>query len=472
MLNALQQQLSKGQERRQTAPMAAHATLGNIDRDPLELLVASSQGRIERLVPLRYGRMLVSPFTFFRGAAMLQAHDLATTPYSGIIQQICGDAHLANFGGFASPERTLLFDLNDFDETHPGPWEWDLKRLTASFVLASRSSGFSAAAADETIYRLVRSYQHWIGQYAEQGAMQIWYDQISYERLLAHTTDKDARKQLSKEMKRAQKRTHERLLPKISSKVDGRWQINDELPALFHIFGENCIFGAQEREILLGNRQALAQQLFSEYQETISISHRQLLSRFTMQDLACKVVGVGSVGTRCLALLMTDEQDKPLFLQIKEARPSVLAPYVPSGVSAYRNEGQRVVVGKRLMQAFSDIFLGWSSAGNHHFYFRQLRDMKISPAIDSYTPSMMTLYGELCGWVLARAHARSGGFAGEIAGYLGEDDEFAMTMMRYARNYADQSERDYALFQAACKSGRLQAQSEADFVSSISSQAT
>ncbi len=467
MSTAASSQFAQGRARRQQAPLAGHAEPGNIRRDPLPLLEASSAGRIARLVPLRYGRMLVSPFTFFRGAAMLQAHDLAGTPHSGIIQQICGDAHLGNFGGFASPERTLLFDLNDFDETHPGPWEWDVKRLAASFVLAARTGGFSRHSADEIVYRLVRSYQRWMAHYAEKGAMQVWYDRISYERLLDSIDDEHAREVLGREMKKAQKRTHERLLPKIGSKVEGRWQINDELPSLFHIFGENPVFGAEERKMLLGNRQALAQQLYGEYLATISISHRQLLERFSMQDLACKVVGVGSVGTRCLVLLLTDEQDKPLFLQIKEARPSVLAPYVPAGVSPYANEGQRVVVGKRLMQAFSDIFLGWSHAGGHHFYFRQLRDMKISPAIERYSPTVMALYGELCGWVLARAHARSGGFAGEISGYLGRDDEFASALVRYAAAYADQSERDYELFRAACLSGRLEAQSEDDFVAAM-----
>ncbi|WP_373976290.1 DUF2252 domain-containing protein [Chitinibacter sp. SCUT-21] len=463
-----QQQYERGKQLRAQAPLASHSDVGNVQRNVLDLIKASSQGRIVRLVPLRYGRMLASPFSFFRGSAMLQAHDLAATPFSGVIQQICGDAHLANFGGFASPERTLLFDLNDFDETHPGPWEWDIKRLVASFVLASRTSGFAAHVADDIVYRLVSSYQRWMLEYSKKGAMQIWYDRISYERLLDHIDDQNARKVLKKEMKKALNRTHERLLPKIGKKVDGYWRINDALPSLFHIFEDNRIFGPEEREILLGNKQALAEQLFSEYLNTISISHRHLLDRFTTQDLVCKIVGVGSVGTRCLAQLLSDEQDQPLFLQIKEARASVLAPYVPhTAISSYVNQGQRVVVGQRLMQAFSDIFLGWSNAGGHHFYFRQLRDMKISPAIERYNPTIMGLYGDLCGWVLARAHARSGGFASEIAGYIGMDDEFATALVRYANAYSAQCEKDYEVFKSACKTGRLFAQSEDEFLNAL-----
>ncbi|MBE9609274.1 DUF2252 domain-containing protein [Chitinilyticum piscinae] len=455
--------LARARLRRAEVPPASHSAVGAVERDPLPLLHASSGGRIARLVPLRYGRMRSSPFAFFRGSAMLQAHDLAATPYSGIIQQLCGDAHLANFGGFASPERTLLFDLNDFDETHPGPWEWDLKRLAASFVLAARYRSVSRGRIDDILDRLGRSYREHMREYAGMSALDVWYDRISYERLLERIDDADAHELVKKSMKKASKRTHERLLPKIAGKVDGGWRINDELPSLFHIFEAQTLFSEEERRVLLGSRLALRQKLFDEYLQTISISHRELLQRFSMQDLVCKVVGVGSVGTRCMVLLLTDAQEQPLFLQIKEARPSVLAPYVPQGRSEYANEGQRVVVGKRLMQAYSDIFLGWSHAGEHHFYFRQLRDMKISLDIDNFTAPLLEEYAGLCGWVLARAHARSGGLAGEIAAYLGGDDAMVDALRQYALAYADQAERDYAVFDAACCRGEFVALDDGEF---------
>ncbi|XZG69363.1 DUF2252 domain-containing protein [Chitinibacteraceae bacterium HSL-7] len=454
---------SQARERRRLAPLAGFRDIGAVERDPLPLLEASSQGRIARLVPLRYGRMRASPFAFFRGSAMLQAHDLAPTPYSGIIQQICGDAHLANFGGFASPERTLLFDLNDFDETHPGPWEWDVKRLAASFVLAGRVNGFAAPRIEAALDHLAQSYRERLQEYAQMSALDVWYDRISYERMLDAIDDEDARARVKKAMKKAAKRTHERLLPKIGSKESGSWRINEQLPSLFHMFESQSLFSADERRVLLGDRNALRQKLFDGYLDTISISHRELLARFAMQDLVCKVVGVGSVGTRCMVLLLTDPQDHPLFLQIKEARPSVLAPFVPEGATPYSNQGQRVVVGKRLMQAFSDVFLGWSHTGDYHFYFRQLRDMKIAFDLESFTPTLLEQYAGLCGWVLARAHARSGGQAAGIAAYLGDDDAFAQALRGYALAYADQAERDYERFNAACASGRLPAMTEGDF---------
>jgi uncharacterized protein (DUF2252 family) len=470
---SLKERFERGRALRKTTPRGSHEAIGATAagasrRDPIALLKASSKGRVERLVPLRYGRMLASPFAFFRGTAMLQARDLAATPHTGLVQQINGDCHLMNFGGFATPERNLIFDLNDFDETHPGPWEWDVKRLAASFIVAARHLGFSARSGDEAVLAAMRSYQSHMAEYAEMGALDIWYDRIGFDRLLKAFDDDEARDRIKRGMAKAKRRTHEFLLPKIGHKVDGQWTLNDSPPGLFHIHGDSTLFGAEDDWMQLGNWRALSDKLYNEYLVTLSSSHKRLLDNFAMRDLAFKVVGVGSVGTRCLVLLMIDAQGHALFLQIKEARRSVLESYAPSGKSAFKHEGRRVVAGQRMMQASSDPFLGWSTGpSGRHFYFRQLRDMKVSPEIETYDEKLLGLYAGLCGWVLARGHARAGGSAPEISAYLGNGEQFSEALVNYANGYADQVQRDFDVFRSACRTGRLRAQTEADFSADI-----
>lgn len=446
---------------RRQVPRREQAAIGNIDRDPVELLEINSAGRIERLVPLRYGRMIESPFAFYRGSAIIQAHDLAGTPNSGLILQICGDCHLANFGGFATPERALLFDLNDFDETSPGPWEWDLKRLAASFVVAARHLQHKRGVAEELVHRAVSSYQTRMAAYAEMGILDIWYERITFDRLLSELTLPEARKRAQRAMERAASRTSEALLPKLSERVGERWMIRDAPPAIFHPGGKNTLLSAEDDWTRRSKTRDGVDKSFKEYLSTLSTDRRQLLSNFTAQDTAFKVVGVGSVGTRCLILLMVDRQGKPLFLQIKEATQSVVARYFKS--PSIEHEGRRVVEGQRLMQAASDLFLGWTNGPlGRHFYMRQLRDMKLSVQIELMDAPMLGEYAALCGWVLARAHAKASGRAREISDYIGRGEQMIDAMVKYSDAYADQVERDYEVFAAACRSGRLEARTDVD----------
>jgi hypothetical protein len=314
----------------------------------------------------------------------------------------------------------------------------------------------------------VNGYARNMARHAEQGALELWYDRITLQDLYDETKSAAGKKRVTRFAEKAQRRIHDMLLPKMGAKVDGRWQLHDAPPALFHIHGNSTLFDAEDDWMQLERWQKLSAKLYGDYLQTLSASHRHLLGAFAQQDMAFKVVGVGSVGTRCLILLMTDAKDKPLFLQLKEASKSVLAPYVPKAKSAYTHEGQRVVAGQRLMQAASDIFLGWAVGPfGRHFYVRQLRDMKISPEIENLDGSMLSGYAWLCGRMLARAHARAGGFAPEISGYIDSGQQFGKALVAYARDYADQVERDFATFRDACRSGRLTAQSEADFCADL-----
>lgn len=460
--------LERGRALRKKVARSAHEKLGNDHRDPIKLLQKSSEGRVPRLVPLRYGRMLASPFAFFRGSAILQAHDLAKTPHTGITQQICGDCHLMNFGGFATPERNLIFDINDFDETHPGPWEWDVKRLAASFNVAARYLGLRNVAADGSVIAALQGYQDNMARYAGMGELALWYEKISVLDTYASSTDKDARKLLSKAMEKAKVRTHDHLLPKMGHHEEGHWVMNDAPPALFHLHGKGSLLEKDDDWQRMESWKPLHEKLFKGYLKTLAPSHQHLLGRFTAQDLAFKVVGVGSVGTRCLVLLLTDAKDQPLFLQIKEASESVLSRYVPDGKCDFQHMGQRVVAGQRLMQSSSDIFLGWSSSPfGRHFYFRQLRDMKVSADIETFDEQLLHRYAHLCGSALARAHARAGGNAARIAGYLGTGTQFAEAIVAYSSACADLVDKDYSAFRKACRSGVLNAQSEADFASDV-----
>jgi uncharacterized protein (DUF2252 family) len=410
-------------------------------KDIVKLLEESDADRIPGLIPVKYQRMAVSPFTFFRGAAILQARDLANAPVSGITVQACGDCHLANFGGFASPERVLVFDINDFDETFPGPWEWDVKRLCASLVLAARDRGFSKPIADEAVRAAAASYRERISEFAEMKVLDIHYAQVSIDALKEHfRKDPDMLARLSAKQKQARSQNSEAVVPKLTTVVDGRREIKDNPPVIYHFHEFSQDFEKQRLKFT------------EEYKKSLQMDRRRLYERYRYQDSAVKVVGVGSVGTRCyLSLLLADEDD-PLFLQFKEARRSVLES--PRGKSRYAHQGFRVVEGIHVMQAATDIFLGWASSKGHDYYVRQFRDMKVSAEVETFRPRTLVGYATMCGWAMARAHAKSGD-AAMIAGYLGSSDQFDAALAKYSEAYADQAERDYETFQVALRTGRL-----------------
>lgn len=462
--NPTAQWMDHGRALRKRVQRSSHHALGHLHRDPIALLQATDEGRVTRLVPLRYGRMLASPFAFFRGSAVLQAHDLKHTPDTGLRHPICGDAHLMNFGGYGTPERQLAFDLNDFDETHPGPWEWDLKRLVASLNLAARHLGLSAAQGDEAVVAAVASYVQHTAQFSRMDALSQWRTLITLEAVHAASKDEAARALWARVIAKAQGRSHEQLLPRMGAKRNGRWTLLDAPPALFHVHGDSTLFAPEDDWMRLGHWTALTDHLYRGYLAGVPPDVRVLLERFRMQDLAFKVVGVGSVGTRCLVLLLTDAADAPLMLQIKQAGTSVLARHVPGKSPRIRHEGERVVAGQRLMQASSDRFLGATTGpSGRHFYVRQLRDMKISVEVETLSARLLAGYSALCGQTLARAHAKAGGCAVQVSAYLGKGDAFVVALVAYARGYADQVEKDFRLFRAACRRGRIIAQTEADF---------
>jgi uncharacterized protein (DUF2252 family) len=450
-----------GQAVRERSKRSSHAAVGPLHRDPLALLRESSEGRVSQLIPLRYGRMAVSPFTFFRGSAILQAHDLSKVQDTGMVIPICGDGHLMNFGGFATPERQLAFDLNDFDEVAPGPWEWDLKRLVASFVIAARHMRLSRGMAHDLVMHAVTMYRDWMRRYAECGALELWYERITFDRMLETALTPDRRREVRRGMEKAASRTHESVLEKMAEFVDGKWQIHDAPPGLFHVHGNSTLFDHEDDWFKIGCWRELLDGMYADYQKTLTYDRRELLRHFVPQDLVFKVVGVGSVGTRCLAMLNIDHMGRPLFLQIKEARASVVSQYYKA--PSLRHNGERVVRGQRALQAVSDLFLGWANGpSGRHFYFRQLRDMKYSANIEMFNNDVLEGYARLCGWVMARAHAKSGGKAIEIAAYIGRSDQFAEALTQYAFAYADQSEQDYDRFLKACRSGELEARTDED----------
>ena len=410
-------------------------------QDIIKLLQESDIGRIAGLVPLKYQRMAESPFKFFRGTAIIQARDLTSARVSGITVQACGDCHLANFGGFASPERAMVFDINDFDETFPGPWEWDMARLGASVVLAARDQSFSRSDAVKAVRAAAASYRKRMAEFAEMKALDTWYAQVSFAAVKEYfRNDADNLARLERKQKQALSRTSEAVIPKLTRVVDGRRMIKDNPPIIYHV--DKFVQNLQKRYV----------QFSKEYKKTLPLDRLRLYERYRWQDSAIKVVGVGSVGTRCyLSLLMADDDD-PLFLQVKEARRSVLES--PHGKSRYAHQGLRVVEGQRVMQAASDIFLGWTRSGSHDYYVRQFRDMKVSAEIETFQPGTLVGYAGLCGWTLARAHAKAGD-AAMIAGYLGSNDLFEQALASYSEAYADQAERDFETFQKALRSGRL-----------------
>ena len=429
--------------------------------DPVSLLEEQSRTRIPELVPVRHGRMMASPFAFYRGNAVGMATDLGAAPVSGLGVQLCGDAHLSNFGLFGSPERRLLFDLNDFDESTAGPWEWDVKRLAVSLVVAGRANGFSRKERRNSVLATVRRYRDALAEFASGRVLDVWYAHADFEEI------RDLqRKKLSSSRRRAVDRTVLKARSSGSGKAFAKLagitaegaRIKADPPLVTPIADLLSAAGRAEFEARLT-------ELLGGYRRTLAPERRALFDQFEFVDLARKVVGVGSVGMRCWIVLLRGRDDSdPLFLQVKEAGPSVLKAHVPATLrrrSAPRNDGERVVTAQRLMQAASDIFLGWHRTEDldgvtRDYYVRQLRDMKGAAAVDRMDPRAMTMYGQLCGWTLARAHSRSGDPIA-LAAYLGDDDSFPAAMAAYAESYADLNERDYDAFVDAVRSGRLQA---------------
>ncbi|KYG11441.1 hypothetical protein BE21_00870 [Sorangium cellulosum] len=454
-----EERAARGKAERAEIPRAAHATWKAPPhrRDPIALLEEQATTRVPELVPIRYGRMLVSPFTFYRGAACVMASDLAATTRSGLRVQLCGDAHLSNFGVFGSAERRLMFDINDFDETLPGPWDWDVKRLAASVELAGRDNGFSKSSRSDIVQTTVREYREAMRSFAALRDLDVWYASLDVEQVFDRFRSSVGRKRLhvtERNLAKARTKDSIQAYEALTHEVGGRRRIISDPPLIVPVdeFSKGVAreqIEQQMREILRG------------YRRTLEADRRHLLERYEFADMAHKVVGVGSVGSRAwiILLLGRDDQD-PLFLQAKEAQASVLEPFL--GKSEYRNSGQRVVAGQRLMQAASDIFLGWQRVEGvdgveRDFYVRQLRDWKFSVDIAALDRVVLTTYGRLCGWTLARAHARSGDRIA-IAAYLGKADSFDEAIAAFAIAYADQTERDHRALAAAVKNGRIQAE--------------
>jgi uncharacterized protein (DUF2252 family) len=482
---SLDERLSQGLTARDRTPPSSHAGWRPaVDRpDPVGLLEQQDRTREPDLVPVRHGRMMVSPFTFYRGAAKIMAVDLKDTPVAGLRAQLCGDAHLSNFGMFASPERRLVFDLNDFDETLPGPFEYDVKRMAASFLIAGRNNGFAKADARATAMASVTAYREAMAGFAQMPTMELWYAHFDEDRLQQVIQDavtgaakeekkgkkakakkkaqrdkktdkavKEAARRAEKNLAKAHTRDSMQALSKLGELAGGQYQIVSQPPVIVPARDLAATYGLSPDQIL-----PVLHEQFRSYRATLPDDRRQLLEKFQIVDAARKVVGVGSVGTRAFIILLQgrDAHD-PLFLQVKEATASVLEASLPR--SRYRQHGERVVQGQRMMQAASDIFLGWTKGVdvNRHFYWRQLRDMKGSALVELMAPVTLTYYAQICGWTLARAHARSGDPVA-MASYLGRDDAFDRSITDFSERYADQNEQDYEQFLKAIGSGRLQA---------------
>jgi len=414
-------------------------------RDPVELLIESNKDRMPQLIPIRHGRMVESPFAFYRGSAALMAADLARTPVTGLRVQACGDAHLLNFGGFATPERNFIFDINDFDETLPAPWEWDLKRLAASVVIAGRHLGLLERDSARAARATVRAYREHMAEYSFMHALDVWYDRIDIEKFIKRAPDEETRTTVEHRIAKARARTvAEHDFPKLAEQKGSTPVIKDNPPLIFHPTAKEAP----------GMKTQFSEQ-FAQYRDSIVPSVRPLFDRFHLCDLAIKVVGVGSVGTRCSIALFVAGDDDPLFLQIKEARASVLEPY--AGKSVYSNHGERVVVGQRMIQSASDVFLGWTRAkAGFDVYVRQLRDMKMSAVVEGWDFDMLRTYTRVCAWSLAQAHARTGD-AAMISGYMGSGRSFDDAICEFAVDYADQTIGDHKVFAKAIREGRIQA---------------
>ncbi len=458
---SLDERRARGRQAAERTPVSSHRgwTPDPARPDPVTLLEEQNATRDADLVPVRHGRMSASAFTFYRGAARIMAADLRTTPRAGLTVQLCGDAHLSNFGGFASPERRLLLDLNDFDETLPGPFEYDVMRMAASFTIAARSNGFAKGDAKDVTLASVAAYREAMASFAGMRTLDIWYARLEEEDVVAGAKAIARTKEDEKALKRGERnidkaRTRDSLqaLSKLAEKVDGSYRIISQPPTVVPMRELSATYGLSGDE-----EETVIRKIFRAYRATLQDDRRQLLEKFEFVDAARKVVGVGSVGTRAFIVLLQgrDDQD-PLFLQVKEATTSVLEDHLPR--SRFKQPGERVVQGQRMMQAASDIFLGWSKGVDvaRHYYWRQLRDMKLSPLVETMGPTALGYYAHLCGWTLARAHARSGDPVA-IDAYLGASDEFDRAITNFARRYADQNERDHEEFVGDIRAGRLAA---------------
>jgi len=454
------ERVAHGKAARAEVPRSSHAIYEPPRRrpDPVKLLERQAKTRVPELVPIRYGRMLVSPFTFYRGAALIMASDLAATPHSGLQVQCCGDAHLSNFGVFASPERRLVFDINDFDETLPGPWEWDVKRLAVSMLIAARYNDFSVKDQDQIVLDTVAAYRNAMASFAAMKNLDVWYAHLDIETVVGEFASQFKPKQVKRTEKvLAKARTKDSMtaFSKLTHVVEGEPRIVAEPPLIVPI--DDLAAGSERDEMFEG-----LHELLRSYRATLAFDRRVLLEEFRLTDFARKVVGVGSVGTRAwIALLLGRDDQDPLFLQMKEAEASVLEEFVAP--SEFENHGERVVAGQRLMQASSDIFLGWVHVESgmdgraRDFYGRQLKDWKGSAEVEQMIPKGMATYGRLCGWTLARAHARSGDRIA-IAAYLGKSDAFDRAILEFCCAYAEQNDSDYQALTAAVKSGRITAE--------------
>jgi uncharacterized protein (DUF2252 family) len=439
-----------GKQIRKKCPRSSHAKWKSPSNrpDPVDLIIESNKGRIPRLIPVRHGRMGMSPFTFYRGAALNMASDLSFTPATGMNVQACGDGHLCNFGGFATPERNVIFSINDLDETLPAPWEWDVKRLAASFVVASRNNNLSEDTARNTVLECVRSYRENMMIFSEMRTMELWHYSLGPDQLISKLKDPELKHRGMKRLEKERARSiAEEIFPQIVKGSGKTNFIKDQLPSIFH--WENHSPGEVVQEV---------KDAFDLYKTSLSPGFSHLLNRYELKDVVIKVVGVGSVGTACwVFLLMTGDGD-PLFIQAKEARRSVLEAY--AGKSIYPNSGQRVVYGYRLLQPFSDPFLGWTTGKEgRHFFFRQLRDIKISIKVETFGKSEMLSYADWCGQALALSHARSGDSA-MLSGYMGSSDTFDQAIAGFSLAYADQNEKDHASLIKAIKSGKIEAEYE------------
>ncbi len=445
-------QYAAGKAIREACPRVAHAFWkAPANRpDPVELVLEAEKGRLPNLLPLRHGRMIRSPFAFYRGAALTMAYDFASTPVTGVRVQCCGDAHLCNFGGFATPERRVIFAINDLDETLPAPWEWDVKRLATSFVVACRDYSLSDAAANDVVTACVRTYRESMAEFSRMKTLELWYFTLTADDLVAGIRDRKLRKRALERLQKERARTiAKEISPKLVELKEEIPIIKDQLPTIFH--AEGCPPNEIQKDI---------RKAFALYRDTLPSSCQFLLDRYEIRDAAIKVVGIGSVGTACWVILLMAREGDPLFLQVKEARASVLEPYV--GASTFPNHGQRVVNGYRLLQPASDMFLGWTAgAQGRHYFVRQLRDIKISPHVESFGIPEMNLYATWCGRALALSHARSG-CPVMLSGYMGKSDDFDRAIAKFSKVYADQTERDHAALKRAVRTGKVKAVFEAE----------
>ena len=456
---SVSERASRGKAARGRVPRSAHAAWqpSGERQAPVELLLEQAAGREPELVPMRHGRMLASPFAFYRGTAPLMAADLAPTPHSGITVQLCGDAHLSNFGGFAAPDRELVFDINDFDETARGPWEWDVKRLATSIAIAGRELGLTAAERQQAVEGSVRSYREAMREFAALRNLELWYARLDVARLLSHAGDQVSRRERTAFKRRiagASAKDHLRAMSKLTARVDGQLRIVPRPPRIVPV---EELFPATTSDVV----EAEMRTMLRAYRRSLSVERRHLLEGYRYRHMARRVGGIGSVGTRTWIVLLTGrDSDDPLFLQVKQAGRSALEPYAGRGTA--RNHGQRVVAGQRLMQVDGDIFLGWLRAEGidgtpRDYYVRQLWDWKLGAEIELMSPARLTVYGRLCAWTLARAHARTGDRIA-IASYLGRASAFDRAVAAFAEVYADQNERDHAALADAVRAGRIAAE--------------